>query len=130
MEHPDNPLEALDDAIAALLPVQPGKTQFPTRRRMIRHEQDSQRDLSVALSAWNWIVMLPLPQHLQLRGYCLSVSACYRPSQTVPSGHATGTPALTTGRGDHLIRRLCHTHPLPAHSSAGLPECYSLMRSR
>lgn len=23
----------------------------------------------------------------------------------------------------HLIRRLCHAYPLPAHSGAGLPEC-------
>jgi hypothetical protein len=30
----------------------------------------------------------------------------------------------------HLIRRLCHAYPLPAYTSAGLPECYSLMRTR
>jgi hypothetical protein len=29
-----------------------------------------------------------------------------------------------------LIRRQCHAHPLPAHSRAGLLDCYSLMRSR
>ena len=32
-------------------------------------------------------------------------------------------------RGDHLIRSLCHVHPLPAHA-AELPECCSLMHSR
>ena len=32
--------------------------------------------------------------------------------------------------GEHLIRRLCRAHPLPAHSAADLPKRYSLMRSR
>jgi hypothetical protein len=32
--------------------------------------------------------------------------------------------------GDHLIRRLCHAYPLPAHSTADLPKRYSLVRSR
>jgi hypothetical protein len=31
---------------------------------------------------------------------------------------------------DLLIRRLCHTRPLPAHSWAGLPKRYSLVRGR
>jgi hypothetical protein len=31
---------------------------------------------------------------------------------------------------DHLIRRQCHAHPLPAHFTADLPRCYSLVRSR
>ena len=31
---------------------------------------------------------------------------------------------------DHLIRRLCRIHPLPAHSAADLPKRYSLVRSR
>ena len=31
---------------------------------------------------------------------------------------------------DHLIRRLCHADPLPAHSAADLPKLYSLVRSR
>ncbi len=29
-----------------------------------------------------------------------------------------------------LIRRLCHAHLLPAHSTADLPKRYSLVRSR
>jgi hypothetical protein len=32
--------------------------------------------------------------------------------------------------GEHLIRRLCHVHPLPAHPGADLPKCCSLVRSR
>ena len=31
---------------------------------------------------------------------------------------------------DHLIRRLCHAYPLPAHFAADLPKQCSLVRSR
>ena len=31
---------------------------------------------------------------------------------------------------EHLIRKLCHAHLLPAHSTADLPKRYSLVRSR
>jgi hypothetical protein len=31
---------------------------------------------------------------------------------------------------DHLIRRLCHPHPLPARITVDLPRCYSLVRTR
>jgi hypothetical protein len=30
----------------------------------------------------------------------------------------------------HLIRRLCHAHPLPAHFITDLLRCYSLVRIR
>lgn len=42
---------------------------------------------------------------------------------------ALGTIQCGCG-SDHLIRRLCHAHPLPAHSSADLPKQCSLVRSR
>jgi len=35
-----------------------------------------------------------------------------------------------TEQSDHLIGRLCHAHPLPAHSTADLLKRYSLVRSR
>jgi FixJ family two-component response regulator len=41
-----------------------------------------------------------------------------------------GMKRRTQVAADHMIRRLCRAHPLPAHSTADLPKQCSLVRGR
>jgi hypothetical protein len=86
---------------------------------------------NVGLSAWELDChAFPTTAFAAQRLFALSVSARYRPSQTVPSGTQRARKHSPQVGGDHLIRRLCHAHPLPAHFPADLPKRYSLVRSR
>ncbi len=51
-------------------------------------------------------------------------------AQDSRSAHALLYFAAVQNDRHHLFRRLCHAHPLPAHSPADLPKRYSLVRSR
>jgi hypothetical protein len=51
-------------------------------------------------------------------------------AQDSRSAHALLYFAAVQDDRHHLIRRLCHAHSLPAHSTTDLPERYSLVRSR
>jgi len=96
---------------------------------MIRMNKTSHRDLSVALSAWELIVMSPTTAYCSSEAICLVRECLLQTVSDRAVGHATARQHSPRVGGDHLIRRLCHTHPLPAHSSAGR-RMLLIMRSR
>jgi len=59
-----------------------------------------------------------------------SVVSAWMPAQDSRSAHGLLYLAAVRSDRHHLLRRLCHAHPLPAHFVADLPRCYSLVRSR
>jgi hypothetical protein len=59
-----------------------------------------------------------------------SLAHVLMPAQDGRSAHGLLYLAAVLGDGHHLIRRLCHAHPLPAHFATDLLKYCSLVRSR